>query len=262
MPVILFFICLCASAVGAVVGAGGGVIIKPVLDLFGLLPVSTASFCSSCTVFCMAVSSLVRTRDSGVRLQLRVSTPLAGGAILGGLLGQWLFGLVRTSFARENVLGAIQAALLTAVMLLVMLYICEKDRLPSKHIENLFAISAIGLGLGLTSSFLGIGGGPYNVAALFFFFSMDAKTAAKNSLYVIALSQASSIAFAAAAGSVPAFAPLHLAGMIAGGIGGALLGAAISRRLDNSGVERILKLLVLFITAVDLYNVFRFISQR
>ena len=42
LPVILFLICIIASSVGAIVGAGGGVIIKPVMDMLGLLPVSTA----------------------------------------------------------------------------------------------------------------------------------------------------------------------------------------------------------------------------
>lgn len=146
-------------------------------------------------------------------------------------------------------------------MLFVMFYICNKDDLPSKHIVRFPAVAAIGLCLGLTSSFLGIGGGPYNVAALFFFFSMDAKTAAKNSLYIIAFSQLASIASAAAANSIPDFAPVDLASMIAGGIGGALLGAAISKRLDNRGVEKLLKVLVLFIAAVDFYNIFRFALQ-
>ena len=42
--------------------------------------------------------------------------------------------------------------------------------------------------LGILSSFLGIGGGPINLVVLFFFFSMDTKTAAQNSLYTILFS--------------------------------------------------------------------------
>ena len=261
MSILLFFICLCASIVGAVVGAGGGVIIKPVLDLFHLLPVSTVSFSSGCTVLCMSIVSLIRTRNNGVRIQLRVSTPLAIGSVLGGLLGHRLFEWVRSGFGQENILGAVQAALLTAVMIVVLIYVCSKDRIPSMRTEHVAAIALIGLLLGLTSSFLGIGGGPYNVAALFLFFSMDAKTAAKNSLYIIAFSQLSSILSAVITQSVPAFAPQHLLAMIAGGIGGALLGAAVSKRLDNRGVEKVLKLLVVFIIGINLYNVFRFALQ-
>lgn len=76
MLAVLLFVCLVASTIGAIVGAGGGVIIKPVLDAFGVLPVSTVSFLSSVTVLCMSVSSLIRTRNNGVKLSYAVSTPL------------------------------------------------------------------------------------------------------------------------------------------------------------------------------------------
>ena len=35
VAVILFIVCILASSIGAIVGAGGGVIIKPVLDYGG-----------------------------------------------------------------------------------------------------------------------------------------------------------------------------------------------------------------------------------
>ena len=54
MSAVLFVICLIASTTGAIAGFGGGVIIKPVLDLFGLLPVATVSFLSGCTVLSMS----------------------------------------------------------------------------------------------------------------------------------------------------------------------------------------------------------------
>lgn len=75
MPAVLFLICL---AIGAIAGARGGVIIKPVLDLFYLLPLSTVSFCSGYTVLDMSICSLIRTRSNGVKLELRTSTPLRG----------------------------------------------------------------------------------------------------------------------------------------------------------------------------------------
>ena len=46
----LFLICFLASIIGAICGVGGGVIIKPVVDAFGLLTISQASFLSGCTV--------------------------------------------------------------------------------------------------------------------------------------------------------------------------------------------------------------------
>lgn len=256
--IILFIICIMASSVGAVVGAGGGVIIKPVLDMIGMLPVSTVSFCSGCTVLCMSVSSLIRNRNDGVKLRLKMSTALAIGAVFGGLIGKWMFEVVRSGFGNERMLGAIQAICLTIITFGVFLYVCNKDRLPSKHVENFAAAIVIGVFLGIISSFLGIGGGTSNVAVLFFFFSMEAKEAAKNSLYIIIFSQISSIVTAVATGSVPDFTWMNLLFMIAGGISGALVGAAISKRIDNKGVEKILKILLLFIVAIDFYNVLKY----
>ena len=119
MLAVLFFVCLVASTIGAIVGAGGGGIIKPVLDAFGVLPVSTVSFLSSVTVLCMSVSSLIRTRNNGVKLSYAVSTPLAIGAVIGGVLGKALFECIRTSFGVEGPLGLVQSICLIAVTALV-----------------------------------------------------------------------------------------------------------------------------------------------
>ena len=255
---ILFIVCILASSIGAVVGAGGGVIIKPVLDMIGILPVSTVSFCAGCTVLGMSVCSLIRNRKDGVKLELKMSTALAIGAVGGGLIGKWLFELVRNGFGNERVLGAIQATFLTIITIGVFLYVCNKDKLPSKHVDNFLVAVIIGVFLGIISSFLGIGGGTSNVAVLFFFFSMEAKQAAKNSIYIIIFSQISSIVSAIATGSVPDFEWVNLICMVIGGISGALVGAAISKKIDNKGVEKILKALLVVIIIMDFYNILKY----
>lgn len=259
MAIILFFICLAASSIGAIVGAGGGVIIKPLVDLAGFMPVSTVSFCSGCTVLCMSVSSLIRTRGNGVKLDARTSTILAIGAAAGGLLGQYIFDFVRAAYQNENVLGAVQSILLLIIMIVIFFYVCKKDSLPSFHVHGVLPTALIGLGLGLISAFLGIGGGPLNVALLFFFFSMDAKTAAKNSLYVIIFSQLTSLITTLASGTVPSFKWSVLIFMIAGGVGGAFLGAAVTRRINNKGVETLLKLMILIVMGICIFNAVKFI---
>ncbi len=258
LAALLFLVCIVASSVGAIVGAGGGVIIKPVLDMIGVLPVSTVSFCAGCTVLGMSCCSLIRNRKDGVKLQIRTSTALAIGAVLGGLVGKWLFELVRNGFGDERMLGAIQAICLTIITFGVYLYVCNKDKLPSMHVKNVMAAVIIGIFLGVISSFLGIGGGTSNVAVLFFFFSMEAKEAAKNSIYIIIFSQISSIVTALVTNSVPVFEWMHLICMVLGGISGALIGAAISKRIDNKGVEKILKILLLIIVAMDFYNILKY----
>lgn len=258
ISIILFLVCMTACSIGTIVGAGGGVIIKPVLDMLGFLPVSTVSFCSGCTVLVMSISSLIRTRNNGVKLQLRTSSALAVGAVIGGFIGKWLFDIVRNGFSNENTLGAIQAACLAIVTFVVFLYICNKEKFPSMQVESLWLSVLIGTFLGVISSFLGIGGGPNNVAILFFFFSMNAKEAAKNSLYIIVFSQLSSLFSTLATGSVPSFVWSDLICMVAGGVGGAFAGSYISKKIDTSGVEKLLQALTIVIILINVYNVFKY----
>ncbi len=93
LAVILFIVCLAASSIGAVAGYGGGVIIKPVVDTMNVMPASTISFLSGCTVLSMSVVSLLRSRGNGVILQLKTTVPLAVGAAggcAGALLGSFI----------------------------------------------------------------------------------------------------------------------------------------------------------------------------
>ena len=54
---VFLIVCFGASIVGAICGIGGGVIIKPVLDSFGVLDVTAISFLSGCTVLSMTTYS-------------------------------------------------------------------------------------------------------------------------------------------------------------------------------------------------------------
>ena len=112
----------------------------------------------------------------------------------------------------------------------------------------------IGLVLGLLSAFLGIGGGPINLAVLYYFFSMDTKTAALNSLYVILFSQSASFISTVARGTVPEFEWPVLLVMVVGGILGGNLGRSISKKLSNSDVDRLFFWLLIVITAISCYN--------
>lgn len=254
MTLVLFVICVAASAAGALAGFGGGVIIKPVLDAFGILSVSTVSFLSGCTVLGMSLVSLVKCRKDSVKLEFGTSTPLALGAAVGGLAGKELFEWVRHRYGDENVLGMVQALLLVITTILVFLYIYKKEQLPSMKIKNPALCLAIGLLLGGISSFLGIGGGPLNVAVLFFFFSMDVKAAARNSIYVILFSQSFSLVSAVINHTVPDFQTEHLVVMVSGGAFGAVLGAELSKKTDAKGLEKFLYGLVLLVIGINLYN--------
>jgi hypothetical protein len=248
---------MAATGIGAIVGASGGIIIKPVLDMLQLMPTEVVSFYSSCTVLCMTLSSLYTTRHSGIQLELKTSTPLALGAVVGGLVGRHLLELV-SGTGGSQILGGVQALCLVVITGGIFLYVVYKHRLRSLHVTNRWVCLGIGVVLGIIPAFLGIGGGPVNVAVLYFFFSMDAKQAARNSIYIIVFSQVANIVSAFVKGTVPTVEWLSLVSMAVGGVSGALLGAAISRNLTNRGVETAFKGMLLVILAINVYNVLQF----
>ena len=256
---IFFLVSLCASAVGAICGIGGGVIIKPVLDLLHLETVTTISFLSGCTVLSMSCYSVGRSMLAGEkRVSFATGTPLALGAAAGGLLGNQLFAAVRGMFENPNTVGAVQAACLAAVTLGTLVYTVCKSRIHTHRVENKAVCAAIGLVLGCMSSFLGIGGGPINLVVLYFFFSMDTKTAAANSLYIILFSQLASFLTTLLGGTVPPFRIPVLALMVAGGIGGGMVGRGLNKRLDDRAVEKLFIALMAVIIGISLFNSWRY----
>jgi uncharacterized protein len=263
MPAILliflyFLIVLLASTIGAISGIGGGVIIKPVMDSLGTMGVAAISFLSGCTVLTMSSVSLIRNIGKGAKIRLRTSAFLALGAILGGIAGKSLFQYVKVAFGREQDVGIVQAALLLAINIGVLLYLINKYRLKPLAIKNKAGSIAIGLGLGLLSSFLGIGGGPINIAVLYYCYSMSPKETALNSLFIIFCSQAASLITSLGTKTVPAFPPEALAVMCAGGVAGSLIGTKISHRITDKAVEKFFIGVLFLLMGINIYNILRF----
>ncbi len=260
--IIFFAVSFGASIVGAICGIGGGVIIKPTLDAVGVLPVSTISFLSGCTVLTMSCYSVMKGKSKGdSQIDGKMGTPLAIGAAVGGVAGKLLFQSVKSLFADGEMVGAVQAACLLVVTLGTLIYTLKKEQIRTRQITNQWACVLIGLVLGILSSFLGIGGGPINLVVLFYFFSMSTKAAALNSLYIILFSQIASLLQTVLSGSVPEFDWKVLVTMVGAGLLGGYLGRKINRRMDGRMVDRLFMLLMLVICAINAYNIYRFMGR-
>lgn len=256
---LFFAVSLAASVCGAICGIGGGVIIKPTLDLFGWESVSAISFLSGCTVLSMSCYSVVRSMRSGEKaVDVKTGTPLAIGAAIGGVVGKQMFTAVKAAFANPNTVGAVQAACLAVITLLTLLYTVNKSKIKTRRIENAAACVAIGLLLGVCSSFLGIGGGPINLVVLFYFFSMETKTAAANSLYIILFSQAAALTVTLITKTVPEFTVITLVFMVCGGIFGGMLGRKCNKRLTSAAVDKLFVCLMCVIILISCYNVWQY----
>ena len=59
----------------------------------------------------------------------------------------------------------VQNVVLSLLILAVFLYMKNKSRIPSQELRGVVVSLLVGVFLGICSSFLGIGGGPINVAS-------------------------------------------------------------------------------------------------
>lgn len=253
MILFVFVVCLCASTIGGICGIGGGVVIKPLLDATGVLNVSAASFLSGLTVLAMSLISVYKNRKTK-ELDARRSIPLGLGAAVGGVLGKRLFGTITQAVGADRLVGMIQAIVLGLLVLGTLAYVSNKARIRTRNVRHTPVAVVIGLLLGMCSSFLGIGGGPMNLAVLYYFFSMGTKQAAVNSILIILMSQTMSLIVSIATNSVPVFeAPVLLAMVCAGAIGG-FVSAKLHRRLSAETTDKLFSGLLIVIFLICCYN--------
>ena len=258
MDILFFVVAFLSSIVGAICGIGGGVVIKPVLDMLQMGAPATINFLSGCTVLSMSlysVSKALRSGDSEV--EISTGTPLALGAAAGGVVGKEMFTAVRTFFGSSSIVGGVQSISLGIITLGTLLYTINKRRIITRTTSGKASCLVIGLLLGIMSSFLGIGGGPINLVVLGYFFSMDTKTASANSLYIMLFSQTASLLATLLTASVPAFRIPALVLMVAGGIGGGIVGRKLNKKMDNRDVDKLFIGLLVLIVGICVCNAVR-----
>lgn len=95
---------------------------------------------------------------------------------------------------------------------------------------------------------------------LYFFFSLDTKSAAQSSLFIILCSQIANILSMLFAQTIPVFEPFQLFLMVAGGIGGGIVGRSINHHMDNKAIEKLFAVLMIVIIAISLYNMAQYSS--
>lgn len=254
-----FAICFAASIIGSICGIGGGIIIKPMLDSFGVLDVAAVSFLAGCTVLAMTTYSVLRNKRQGSsNVNIWMSMPLIIGSIAGGIGGKMLFQALTILVDNLQFVGIVQALGLIIVTLGTLIFTIYKRRIPSLQIYSVLSRTLVGFALGLMSSFLGIGGGPINLVVLFFFFSMPTKVAVENSLTIIFFSQLANLIISIVTNSIPDFPVSVLLLMITGGIAGGIVGKSINKHISDDTVDKLFIGLMIFIIVLNMYNIYQF----
>lgn len=257
MIVIHLLIAFLASLIGSICGVGGGVIMKPILDLLGSDSASAIQFFSTCTVLTMSLYSVIHTlHHKNITFDYHRLIPLSIGSAIGGLLGSTLFHILLEQFDNPNELRIIQSILLGISILMALLYTIYRKNIQEHSINHFLSILCIGLGLGLLSSFLGIGGGPINLIVLFYFFSMSTKEAAISSLFIILFGQITSLLSFFLSG-IPEMDVRVLGTMMIGGLLGGIVGRKINKKIDEGIVNQLFISLMIVIIGICIFNIFK-----
>ena len=254
MMILYFCIAIGATTIGAVTGMGGGVFMKPILDILGDFPVSTISILSAITVFAMALVSVYRQRNSDQKPETAVAVPLAVGAVVGGNVGSLLLSRLMAGMPGARV-TLVQNVVLAALVVFVVIYMRNKERIISPKLSGAVPSALVGLALGVIASFLGIGGGPINVALIVLLFDYSTKKAAACSLITILFSQAAKLVQTALTVSFASFDLQMAPVMVIGAIAGGTIGAVIAKGIDEKATNRLFQgaqVLILLICAVNI----------
>jgi hypothetical protein len=251
MEFILLTLSLFATTIGAMTGFGGGFIIKPLLDAAAIYDTSTISVLSSVTVLTMAVTTTIRYKANHVQYGKNVLY-LSAGSAAGGYFGKLLFSLL-VRLSPDTTMKIIQAAVLICLLIVILF----QNRYKRFLVVNPLLILLAGAALGVISSFLGIGGGPFNVVILCILFSINVKDAAVYSIFIILCSQAVSVGAKLAGGEIIASHLYSLAFMVPAAIAGGFLGAHIACRLSEQSVKRLYFGTVIMMLAINIWIVIR-----
>lgn len=255
MEIIYFLIAILATTIGSLTGMGGGVLIKPLLDLLGHYDAATISLLSSLSVFSMSVVSIIKQFLNKTTFQLNIVIPLAIGAIIGGNIGQYLLDAIISNSENPNLISIIQNAILCLLLLLVYFYMVNKERYPSRNLTSFSSSLCTGFVLGIISSFLGIGGGPMNVAAFIYFYSYDTKTAAISSIITIFFSQISKLCLITFTTGFSEFDLTVAPFMVIAAVSGGFIGSKLSFNFSEFQIEKAFNVTQIVIIIICIINI-------
>ncbi|MCR6516221.1 MAG: TSUP family transporter [Clostridium sp.] len=254
MIIICFLIAIIATTIGASSGIGGGVIIKPVLESFNMFDLKTVTLLSSITIFSMAVVSLIKQIKMKDPINFKTTVTIALGSTLGGVLGEKLLKFMLSLSSNSKGVSILQSLMLIFLLAVVYVYINHKDKLKEFKVKSLILIFVVGLILGALASFLGIGGGPINVAIFALLFSMNTKDAARNSIILIFFSQGAKILSIALTTGFSSYNLKVMPYMIVGGVLGGFLGYKLNKSVSDKFITRLFNIVLIFIILVNIYN--------
>lgn len=264
----LFAVSLGASALGGMLGMASGIIIVPVLTLWGHVDIRSAIGASIVSVIacsCGSAAPFLKGRLTNVRLAILLETATTAGALSGVLLVGtipvsylfFIFGVILLISAqqmlakrRDPALAPIQS--LTCRSTTWRLDSSYPDRALGRDIT--YRVQRLPMGMvlmyvaGLISALLGIGSGVLKVPAMDTALRLPIKVSSATSNFMISVTAAASAGAYFVRGNIvgPVAGPVAL-----GSVVGAILGARLLMSISNERV-RLLFVVVLVALAVQM----------
>lgn len=260
MQIIIYsVIVLCATMIGAITGLGGGIIIKPAFDFVGMDTTSMISVYSTVAVFTMCLVSIYKRSRLGFHVHKNIALGLAFGSIVGGKIGDAVF-LWAVEKVDSSLVSASQSIILFLLLGGIILFTLNKGKLNTLDVTNLVAIVTIGLLVGIISVYLGIGGGPLNIALLVYFFSMKAKDAAAYSILMIFFAQIIKMGTVIRDFEKYNNVSLVILAIAIFAVLGGWIGTKIQSKLSHEAVEKMYLGLMVVLLLMNAINIFKFIG--
>lgn len=257
--IIYSVIVLCATMIGAITGLGGGIIIKPAFDFVGMDTTSMISVYSTVAVFTMCLVSIYKRSRLGFHVHKNIALGLAFGSIVGGKIGDAVF-LWAVEKVDSSLVSASQSIILFLLLGGIILFTLNKGKLNTLDVTNLVAIVTIGLLVGIISVYLGIGGGPLNIALLVYFFSMKAKDAAAYSILMIFFAQIIKMGTVIRDFEKYNNVSLVILAIAIFAVLGGWIGTKIQSKLSHEAVEKMYLGLMVVLLLMNAINIFKFIG--
>ena len=252
-------IVLCATMIGAITGLGGGIIIKPAFDFVGMDTTSMISVYSTVAVFTMCLVSIYKRSRLGFHVHKNIALGLAFGSIVGGKIGDAVF-LWAVEKVDSSLVSASQSIILFLLLGGIILFTLNKGKINTLEVSNLFAIVTIGLLVGIISVYLGIGGGPLNIALLVYFFSMKAKDAAAYSILMIFFAQIIKMGTVIRDFEKYNNVSLVILAIAIFAVLGGWIGTEIQSKLSHEAVEKMYLGLMVVLLLMNAINIVKFIG--
>jgi len=245
-----------ANTIGAISGMGGGLIIKPSLQLLDIDNVILINFYSSFAVFIMSISSTWKQLHSNNKIKLNAAVCLSIGSIVGGMLGDYSFKVMHNLIGSDK---SVVVQMILVIISLILSLVLSSGRVKSLNLQGNFLMIFVGLFLGWLATLLGIGGGPINIAFFIFLFGIGMRKATIYSIITIFFSQGAKLLQAFVTKNVSGIDTVLLIAILFAAIFGGWLGAKISNSINEKKIMMVFNSVVGLVLVLDVVNLVEYL---